>query len=1194
MPQVKATSLQFTEFGELLKYLRNRARLTQSELSEAVGYSKSQIREFEHNQQAPNEATLVDLFIPALHIEMDSEWTSRLLKLAAQVRKKEILQDHQPQRGIQPYPGKSDGYADLTVQLLGGFSIKYGEEFVSSIKASRLHSLIGYLILNLNIPQARQQIAFLLWPDTSETNARNNLRQFLHQLRRLLPDFDRFIVIEVNTICWHQDEGQVIDLQRFERAVAEAESAKQRGELSDARYWLKEALSTYRGDLLPNCYDDWVIPFRERLKQQFIRANQILVQVLEQQGDYPSALQAAQTLLQLDALDENTYVTLMRLHYLNHNRAAAQRIYQTAVTTLQVELGVEPGEALKKAYERLQRPPEKRYPELGSPSISLVGRQNEWQILQAACRYSLEGNTYFALIKGEAGIGKSRLAEELFNWAAQQGITCARARSYAAEGRLSLAPVTEWLRCPALRPYLSTLDEAWLTEIARLLPELMSDHPGLARPEPISEYGQRQRFFEALARGVLAAPHPILLWIDDLQWCDPETLEWLHFLMRFDPKIALLVIGTARSEESPPGHPLVAMSRQLRSEDKLAQIELPALDAAETGRLAAITSGRAFDVDATTRLYHETEGNPLFVVEMVRAGFGSASRDEAAQLVEIDQELPPRVYAVIAGRLAQLSPLARKVAELGALTGREFTLDLILHVVREDEASIIQALDELWQKRIFREHGANVFDFTHDKLREVMAAEIPIPQRRLLHRRLAQSIEALNIDQLDPVSAQVASQYEQAGIPEQALPYYQRAAAVSAGVYANEDAIALLKRSLKLLAQLPAGDRRDRSELILLLALTPLYRITRGWTSPDVETVLNRAMMLCEKVGDVSQRIQILFGLQSLYVVQSKLEKVKTTFAQANKLYTQTYKTHPPPFAAIMYAGTKLHMGELTAARDQFERIVAIRDDAHVRDLQGSQGLNYLVLGNAWNAHGLWVLGHTRQALASGEIAMQFAREYAQPFNQALAITYLAMLLEFCADFDTFSANAVEALQLARDYQAPYYLAWSSILAYFASAQQQPDEKQLSSLQGAIQAFAENGAHLRMPYYLSLLARAWAAAGKPEQGLIAIERGLSESLQHDEHWWDAELHRLRGELRLSQGADAAEVEAAFSRAIGIARSQKARSLELRAATSLARLYFASSRGIEAAALLRPLVAWFSEGLRTPDLQAAESLIEQSS
>ena len=194
---------------------------------------------------------------------------------------------------------------------------------------------------------------------------------------------------------------------------------------------------------------------------------------------------------------------------------------------------------------------------------SLVGRQPEWERLWSSWQRASAGDSHLFLITGEAGIGKTHLAEELLTWADQQGIATARTRSYGAEGRLALAPVTEWVRSDDIRQTLGRLADVWLTEVARLLPELLAERPNLPHAEPMTEFGHRQRFFEALARAVLAAPQPLLLLIDDLQWCDQETLQWLHFLLRFDPRKRLSVIGTARQEELLRGHPVAEWLVQL-------------------------------------------------------------------------------------------------------------------------------------------------------------------------------------------------------------------------------------------------------------------------------------------------------------------------------------------------------------------------------------------------------------------------------------------------------------------------------------------------------------------------------------------------------------------------------------------------------------------------------------------------------
>lgn len=1087
-------------------------------------------------------------------------------------------------------------YPILSIQLLGEFSLVYDGMVVVGVNTARMQSLLAYLILHADLPQLRQHLAFRLWPDSGESQARNNLRQLLFQLRQVLPDAKRFLAVDASSVYWRTDAQQVIDIRLFDQGLQAVETA----DPPHLRSILERTLVYYQGDLLPGCYDEWILPERERRQQQYVAAGHKLLQLLENERQYGAAIQVAQQLLQLDALNEDTYVWLIRLFELNGDRVGAGRVYQTAVTTFQRELGISPGEALQVAFDTLQKSPHiLTHPGADDATndkpFSLIGRQKEWAQLQAAWQRAASSTAHLVLITGEAGIGKSRLAEELFNWAARQSLTAAYTRCYSSEGRLSFAPVTEWLRSKALRPHLAALEPIWLTEITRLLPELLDEYSELDRPEPVTEYGRRRRFFEALARGILIAPSPLVLWLDDLQWCDTETLEWLHFLLRFQPHHPLLIVGTARSGESPPHSPLEGLERQLRAEDKISVIELSPLDAAETGKLAAQVQGYELDETANVHLYRETEGNPFFVVEMVRAGLVTSLTPKLERETTLftlhSSLLPPRVQAVIVGRLAQLSPTARKVAEIGAANGRAFTLDLLLKMASEDEETIVEALDELWQRRIVQEQSANVFDFTHDKLREMTYAGTSLPQRRLLHRRLAQAMEALYAAELEAISPQLAAHYEQAGLMERAILYYPRAASVAASVYANEEATNLLTHALGLLKALPTNEERELQELNIQLELATLYRINKGWTSPEEEQVMNRVIVLSERVGSIEQRLRALFGLQTLYVVQAQYRRVERISGQIEKLFEETVMV-PPPFIEIYLAGARFHRGQIVEAREGFEKIIALRDDKRIRDLQESQGLNYLVHGLAWNAHALWCLGYPQAALQAGEVAVEFAREFVQPFNQALAVTYLAMLQAWCADRETFYAAAATAYALTDEYKAPYYRVWSGILLKFAQAEQTPDEAHLALLHDAIDSFMKTGARIRLATYFSMLAQICLEAGRLAEGLAALEQALAVSQQYDEHWWDAEIYRWRGELLRAQGAKADEVEAALQRALEIAQSQQAKSFELRAATSLARLWQGNGRSAQGKELLSPIYAWFNEGFDTPDLQSAKALIDQ--
>ena len=354
----------------------------------------------------------------------------------------------------------------LHIHLLGNFQLTYGDQPVTTVNQARLQSLLAYLLIHRQAPQARHHVAFTFWPDVGEAQARNNLRQMLHQLRHALPNAEQFLQADANTVQWVAVAPFHLDVAAFEAAVRHADNATRNADRRATSETLQTALAYYRGDLLPGCYDDWIAPERERLREQAQHLCQQLIQRLEADRDYVAALTVAQRLRQLDPLDETTYVSSMRLHALNQDRAGALRVYQECVMLLQRELAVEPGDELQTLYKRLQRVERQSttatlQSALPSDLLPLIGRQPEWERLRALWQQAVRGQPTLALITGEAGIGKTRLAEELLDWTTRQGLAAARTRAYAAEGRLSYAPLTEWLRSPALLPALARLEPVW-------------------------------------------------------------------------------------------------------------------------------------------------------------------------------------------------------------------------------------------------------------------------------------------------------------------------------------------------------------------------------------------------------------------------------------------------------------------------------------------------------------------------------------------------------------------------------------------------------------------------------------------------------------------------------------------------------------------------------------------------------------
>ena len=488
----------------------------------------------------------------------------------------------------------------LTIRLLGECQFIYDGDVVTGLQTKRLRSLLGYLLLHAGQQLSALQLAFLFWPDSTEKQARTNLRRLFFNLRQTFPQSDEFLDRGDHSVQWRADSGYTLDVEQFKTNLDEATNLLAAEDFGPARDALEVAIETYSGDLLPDSYDDWILVHREELRQRYLGALEQLMDLLEGDGDYRTAIRYGELLLREDSLREKPYRTLMRLHALNGDRAGALRIYHACASELERELGVEPDAETTGLYERLlQSGAATGAPDVGGArSIhtaedgQLVGRQTERRSLFSAWRTAAGGRATFVLINGEAGIGKTRLAEELYRWAGQLGIRAARGRAYAASTTLAYAPVLEWLRSEPLSARLHTLDPIWLSELSRLLPDITHTFPETPAPQPLSEDRQRLRLFEALAHAISAGGEPTLLWIDDLQWCDGESLAWLQYLMQFDRQAPMLILGTARDEQLAQKHPLAELTYHLRRIDQLVEINLERFTLEETVQLGRQIAGR--------------------------------------------------------------------------------------------------------------------------------------------------------------------------------------------------------------------------------------------------------------------------------------------------------------------------------------------------------------------------------------------------------------------------------------------------------------------------------------------------------------------------------------------------------------------------------------------------------------------------
>jgi len=1070
----------------------------------------------------------------------------------------------------------------LEIRLFGGLDLRYDGQPIAPPESMRASSLLAYLLLNRQTPQLREQIAFLLWPDSLESQARTNLRHVLHHLRRALPDADRFIAITPQTLQWRSTGDSWLDVAAFEQLIATAQTGSDERARIAA---LRDAVRLYTGELLAGWYDEWVLTARDRLQQQYAQLLERLVTALEACGETSEAISYAEELLHHDPLNEEAYRLLMRLYTARGDRARALRLYHVCVSTLQRELDVEPSPETLAAYQALLpvsfEPASSR--QVASGGSSFVGRDAERRSLATHWYAAEQGTAQCVVLTGESGVGKTRLAEELRTWSAHRGAAVAMARSYAAEGALAYAPVVNWLRSEPIAQRRQSLSPAVLADLSRLLPEIASESPHLPAPVALPEAEQRQRLFDALVSAIATVEEPLLLVLDDIHWSDRETIQFLHYLIRTRPSARLLILATARQEELDAGHPFHDLAAGLSTLERFSDIVIDRFDVTGTATLAAQLAGRSLTADEAEQLYRETEGNPLFIVEAIRAGW-TDTRDW----------ITPRVQAVIQSRFAKLSDAASEVVGIAATIGREFTTDILAQVSGHSEESMIGALDELWRRRIIREQGVEGYDFTHDKLREVAYGALSPVRRRHVHLRVAQALERIHAGDPGPVSGQLAAHYEQAGAADTAVHWYIRAAEAAQHMHAHSEAIRLLQRGITLIRSLPASTDRQHNELALLTALLgPLVAI-RGFQSDYAEQIHERALQLTRTLG-VEAAPPLLWSVAVSNLVRGNLDEARIYGEQLQARGEREADDVVAVQGTYVLGITSYWNAEFPVAQAHFESVIERFKPSDRRTHLLQYGNDPAVVCKMRLAFAHWFLGHTAMARNLRDEAFAEAVTHQDWFTRLGVVHFSALLSIELGDHDYLRA-CIAVLEEIGDSHPTMYLqhngdasaGYLDILDGRRAEGLERIHRALDDLRGGVQLPGQRASVTKV------LLSACAVLDDPIAGLAAAEQlrrsGVGARI------WEAEGHRMRAEFMAALGHDPDEVAVELHRALRIARSQQAKSIELRIATSLLRHHLTRDNPDAISAArdhLADIVALVTDGTDTADLRAALALLDRS-
>jgi predicted ATPase len=640
--------------------------------------------------------------------------------------------------------------------------------------------------------------------------------------------------------------------------------------------------------------------------------------------------------------------------------------------------------------------------------------------------------------------------------------------------------------------------------------------------------------------------------------------------------------------------------------------------------------GHAFPAALTQQLYERTEGNPLFVVkvleQLVQQGVVMEHNGYWAlrgQVTDLVVGIPESLQQMLGEQLDRLAPLEQRVLEAGSVAGAEFTVAAVAAGLAEEVAQVDGCCEELWRRgQVLQPTGivewpdgtvTARYAFQHALYQQMAYQRLGVTQRVHLHRRLGARLEEAFGAQAGEIAAELAVHFAHGRDYQRAVQYLRQAAETAGHRHAHREAIEYLRRALELLQAMPDTPQLLQQELVVQLALGPALMVTRGFAAPEVIDTYARARQLCEQLGDTRQLFPVLIGLWRSAHVRGQLQTARglgeqlCSLASAQRDPVLFVEAHGP------LGQTLCIQGELTLAREHLQQVANLYEPHRHSALALRFGYDPGVYARAMEGWALWLSGYPAQALRRSHDALRLAREQSHPFTLSLTLATVAILRHMRREGDAALEYVQASLALSIEHGFPYLRAVGTVLQGWELARAGQVAAGTAQIDEGLAALRAMGAEVFRPYLLALLAEACGSGGQIAAGLGVLEEAMGVAEQHAELFYAAELHRLQGEFLLRQcvgeGARSAphgpaagreitgrlpqrmEAAACFQRALDVARRQGAKSLELRAALSLSRLWQQQGQPVAARQLLGEVHGWFTEGFDIADLQEARALLE---
>jgi predicted ATPase len=710
---------------------------------------------------------------------------------------------------------------------------------------------------------------------------------------------------------------------------------------------------------------------------------------------------------------------------------------------------------------------------------------------------------------------------------------------------------------------------------------------------------RRQKTMEALTAQMeaLSRKSPVLMIFEDAHWADPTSLEAFDRAADRIRTLRVLLLVTFRPEFQAPwiGRPYVTAL----TINRLAEREVSTM-------IDRVVGNKPIPTNIRQDIIERTDGIPLFIEEMTKAVLEAESEGAAEHTVAAvpspAQAVPASLHASLMARLDRLGP-AKEVAQIGAAIGREFSHAVLAAVVRSPEAELESALDRLLAAGLLFRQGVvphATYLFKHALVQDAAYGTLLREPRRALHARIAETLESQFGEIAERQPEILARHCTDAGLIEKAAGLWGKAGQRSLERSALAEAAEQLTRALEQIATLPATPALRREQIKLQVAIiTPLLHV-KGYAAPETKAAAEQARLLIEQAearGEPPEDPLLLFSvLYSFWVANYAAfngDVARELAAQFLALAEKQGATVPLMIGHRLMGMSLLHTGDIAEGRGHFDRAIARYDAAEHRPLATRFGQDVGVAILSFRSVALWALGYPEAALADAEHALKYAREISQAATLMYALTCTLMTLTLCRNYTTANASFHELVTLADERGIVFWKALGMCVQGCGLALTGKAAEAIQAITSGVAALQKTGATMWGPLSLSYLAKVQAELGQIDDASRCIGKAMTAMETTKERLWEAEVNRIAGEIALGSPApDVAKAEAYFERALVVARQQQAKSWELRASMSLARLWRSQGKVQQALELLAPVYGWFTEGFDTRDLKEAKALLEE--